>query len=301
MKTIIIGAGNDLGCHIDGAQLGPVQLMNDIKGFYKGENLVLVRDENILKSRNLSDRLKNKFELDNYNTFLYKKILEKTQEDYFPILIGGDESTLIASGLASCKKYDNIGLICFDSRANYHTLKTTTSGNINELAVATVTGYENEILRYFHDGEIIQPSKTVIIGVRNIDKSEKDNLKYSGVTVFDDKDIKEQGIEKVIKDAFEIATYKTKGVHVAFDLSLIDPDISPAVSIPDYDGISSDDAIKINEEVIKYMKNIIAYDLYEFNPLRDVERATEQIALNLVAQIIKAAENKLNIETFSFK
>lgn len=33
METIIIGAGSDLGVHIDGARLGPEQLLNDIKAF----------------------------------------------------------------------------------------------------------------------------------------------------------------------------------------------------------------------------------------------------------------------------
>ena len=37
MKTFIIGAGSDLGVHIDGAHLGPIQLMNDIKSFYQEE------------------------------------------------------------------------------------------------------------------------------------------------------------------------------------------------------------------------------------------------------------------------
>ena len=50
MKTFIAGAGSDLGVHIDGAHLGPVQLMNDLKGFYKGESFSLVQDENIIKS-----------------------------------------------------------------------------------------------------------------------------------------------------------------------------------------------------------------------------------------------------------
>ena len=44
MKSIIIGAGSDLGVHIDGAHLGPTQLINDIKGFYKGEILEFMQD-----------------------------------------------------------------------------------------------------------------------------------------------------------------------------------------------------------------------------------------------------------------
>ena len=77
MKTFIVGAGSDLGVHIDGAHLGPIQLMNDLKSFYKGESFSLIQNENIIKSRNLSDRRKNEYEIDKFNTELYKVILEK--------------------------------------------------------------------------------------------------------------------------------------------------------------------------------------------------------------------------------
>ena len=58
MKAVIIGAGSDLGVHIDGAHLGPLQLMNDMKPIYHGEMINLMQDEGIVKSRNLSDRKK---------------------------------------------------------------------------------------------------------------------------------------------------------------------------------------------------------------------------------------------------
>ena len=50
--------------------------------------------------------------------------------------------------------------------------------------------------------------------------------------------------------------------------------------------------MKINEIIIKNINNVIAYDLVEFNPLRDENRKTEQIAVNLLVQIIKAAQKK---------
>ena len=49
MKSIIIGGETDLGVHIDGAKLGPVQLINDVRSFYKGEILEYKQDENIIK------------------------------------------------------------------------------------------------------------------------------------------------------------------------------------------------------------------------------------------------------------
>ena len=123
MKTFIVGAGSDLGVHIDGAHLGPIQLMNDLKGFYKGESFSLVQNENIIKSRNLSDRRKNEYEIDKFNTQLYKTILEKVKDGYFPITIGGDHSVAVASALASAKVHDNIGIIWFDAHTDYNTFE----------------------------------------------------------------------------------------------------------------------------------------------------------------------------------
>ena len=292
MRTMIFGAGTDLGVNIDGASLGPVQLMNDLKAFYKGESMMFEQDKDIIKSRNLSDRRKNEYEIEKFNTNLYKNMVDKIKEDYFPIMIGGDHSATIASALASAKVNIDVGIIWIDAHTDYNTFETTVTGNIHGLPLAAINGYKNSELRYYHDGKVIQPSRTVIIGARSIDDAEKDNVKYSGVTVFTTQDIKEKGIEAIMDEAFKIAGYKTKGIHISYDLDIIDPDIAPGVSVPEFDGINEEEAMQINEYIINHMKSVLSYDLVEFNPLRDVDRKTEQIALNLLAQVIRAAENK---------
>ena len=296
MRTVIFGAGTDLGVHIDGANLGPVQLLGDIKSFYTGETMLFERDKDIIKSRNLSDRRKNEYEVEKFNSTLYKAMVEKIKEECFPIMIGGDHSAAIPSALASAKVNIDVGMIWIDAHTDYNTFETTVTGNIHGLPLAAINGYKNNELRYYHDGKIIQPSKTVIIGARSMDEAEKDNVKYSGVTVFTTQDIKEKGIEEVMEEAFKIANFKTKGVHVSYDLDVMDPDVAPGVSIPEFDGLSEEEAMKINECIIKHMKDVLSFDLVEFNPLRDVDRKTEQIALNILAQIIKAAENKKKFE-----
>lgn len=296
MRTMIFGAGTDLGVHIDGADLGPVQLMNDLKSFYKGESMMFAKDKDIIKSRNLSDRRKNEYEIEKFNSELYKNMVSKIKEEYFPIMIGGDHSAAIASALASTKVNIDVGMIWIDAHTDYNTFESTVSGNIHGLPLATINGYKNSDLRTYHDGKIIQPSKTVIIGARSIDDGEKDNVRYSGVTVFTTQDIKEKGVEAIMEEAFKIAGYKTKGIHVSYDLDVIDPDVCPGVSIPEFDGISEEEAMQINEYLVKNFKDILSFDLVEFNPLRDVERKTEQIALNILAQIIRAAENKKKFE-----
>ena len=296
MKPIIFGAGTDLGVHIDGAQLGPVQLMNDLKSFYTGETMLFERDKDIIKSRNLSDRRKNEYEIEKFNSNLYKNMVEKIKEECFPIMLGGDHSAAIASALASAKVNVDIGIIWIDAHTDYNTFETTLTGNIHGLPLAAITGYKCNELRSYHNGKIIQPSRTVIVGARSIDEKEKDNLRYAGVTVFSTEDIKEKGIEAVMDEAFKIAGYKTKGIHISYDLDVIDPDVAPGVSIPEFDGINEEEAMKINEYIINHINDVVSFDLVEFNPLRDVDRKTEQIALNILAQIIKAVEKKKKFE-----
>ena len=44
--------------------------------------------------------------------------------------------------------------------------------------------------------------------------------------------------------------------------------------------------------IIKHKKEVVSFDLVEFNPLRDIDRKTEQIAVNILAQIIESARTK---------
>jgi len=292
METVVVGAGSDLGVHIDGAKLGPGQLINDIQSFYKGETLLLQQGEDIIKSRHLGDRRKNEYEIDKFNSNMYNKLLEYYNKDYFPIVLGGDHTVAIPSALASIKKHDSIGLIWIDAHTDYNTFETTITGNLHGLPCAAITGYKNADMRTYHNGKTIQPSKTVIVGARSIDPKEKENLKYAGVTVFTTDDIKEKGVDAVMEEAFKIATFKTNGVHISYDLDIIDPEVAPGVSVPEFDGINEEEALKINEYILKRMKDVVSFDLVEFNPLRDIDRKTEQIALNLLAQIITYARNK---------
>ena len=295
MKTVVIGAGSDLGVHIDGAHLGPLQLMNDMKSFYTGEMINLMQDEQFVKSRNLSDKKKNNLEIEKFNTALYKIELKKLEEKLFPITLGGDHSIAIASALADAKVNDGkVGLIWIDAHTDYNTFETTVTGNIHGLPCAAITGWKCEELRTFFDGQCIDPRRTVIIGARSIDPWEEDNIRYSGITVFSTEDIRTKGIKNIIDEAFKIAMDRNKSVHVSYDLDVIDPEVAPGVSVPEVDGINEQEAMDILDEVLSHYKEISSMDVVEFNPLRDENRKTEQIALNIVAKTIQVIEKEKN-------
>ena len=270
--------------------------------FIKEKIIEYKQDENIIKSRNLSDRSKNKYEINEMNEVMYQEIVKRMKQGYFPIMIGGDHTVAIPSSLADCYNNEEIGMIWIDAHGDYNTFETTTTGNIHGLPLATITGYKCEELRRFHKGDLVNPEKTVIVGARSIDPGERENLRYSGVTIFTTEDIKKEGAKAIMEKAWQIASHKTKSVHISYDLDVIDPDEAPGVSIPEFDGITEKEAMEICDNIIENFDKVSSFDLVELNPLRDMNRKTEQIGLNILAKIIKKVEElpdkKIEIEEY---
>ena len=48
--------------------------------------------------------------------------------------------------------------------------------------------------------------------------------------------------------------------------------------------------MNINDSILEHFDNVTGYDLVELNPLRDINRKTEQIALNILFKTIKRIE-----------
>ena len=287
MKSInIIGACSDLGVHIDGAKLGP-EVLESIIDKTKINEIINIYAKDINKELEKNNKQKNLKSVNEFNSRLYSAILNTLNSDFFPLTIGGDHSIAIASALASIKKYENLGIIWFDSHGDYHTFETTTSGNIHGLPFATITNYKKSILSNFHSGNYFNPKNAVLVGGRDIDEPfELENLKNAGVTVFSTEDVHKFGTDYIYSKAFDIASAGTNGVHVSYDLDVIDPKLAPGVSIPAKNGISLEEAYDFVTHIIKNKEKVKSFDLVEFNPLRDIDEVTQKIAQQILSYLL---------------
>ncbi len=274
MKDItIINACCDLGVHVYGADLGPELITKDMGV----KNIETIKAKQYQKQLEPENKEKNLEGVNEFNTRLYQKVQEVIQKGNFPMTIGGDHSIAIASALASISQYNNMGIIWLDSHGDFNTFETTMSGNLHGLPLAVITHYEENKLNIFHNGNYYPCQNTVIVGARDLDPLEKENIKKSGITVFTTEDIKREGAQEICRKAFEIATNGTNGIHVSYDIDLIDPEIAPGVSIPATDGINLEEAYELVDVIIQNKKYIKSLDIVEFNPLKDKERVTEKI------------------------
>ena len=287
MKHIdIINACTDLGVHVNGAHLGPTELTKNLTHSSINEIFTL-QYGNVVKELDKNNKRKNIDELNKFNERLYNLVSSSLDNGKLPLTIGGDHSLAIASALASIKKYDNLGIIWFDSHGDFNTFDTTISGNIHGLPLAVIANYEKRDLAKFHNGNFYNPQNTVIVGGRDIDDPlEIENLREAGVTVFSTEDVKTQGADVITRKAFEIASKNTNGVHVSFDLDLIDPKVAPGVSIPAVDGINLDETYLMVDTIIKKKNLVKSIDLVEYNPTFDIDNKTKIIALNILNKFL---------------
>ncbi len=286
MKSIdIINACTDLGVAVNGASKGPdilVEGLNkeNISNIYR----VYADEEN--KEFEKDNKRKNLKKLNEFNEKLYNIVLKSIDDGKFPFVIGGDHSLVIASALASIKKNKSLGIIWIDAHGDFNTFDTTMTGNIHGLPLAAIAGYEKRELVSFHNGNHYRYENTVIVGGRDIDPLEVENLKDAGVKVFTTDDIRKDGMEKVMEEAIKIASNGTEGIHMSYDLDIIDPKLAPGVSIPAVDGINLDEAYEAVDMIIKHKDKVKSLDLVEYNPLRDIDDKTKVIARKILERLI---------------
>src|SRR5207237_9952169 len=115
------------------------------------------------------------------------------------------------------------GLIWIDAHSDMNTPETSPSGNVHGMPLAAIMGLgPPELANIFGFSPKVAPENCVIVGVRDIDATEKENIRKTGVEVFTMRDIDERGMRAVIEEALRMAGRGTAGYHIAVAMEWVD-------------------------------------------------------------------------------
>nr|AIA10711.1 arginase [uncultured bacterium] len=208
------------------------------------------------------------------------------EEGAMPVILGGDHSIAIGSvaGLASFyrKRHERVGIIWLDAHADTNTPDTTPSGNIHGMPLAALLGYgAKELTHVAGFAPKVLPENTVIIGARSIDPGERELLRTLSIRVFTMTELDERGMAEVVKEAVEIASRNTAGIHVTMDMDFIDPFYAPGVGTPERGGATYRES-HLAMEKIADSGRVLSVELTEVNPLYDTANQTAQLAVEMI-------------------
>ena len=123
---------------------------------------------------------------------------------------------------------------------------------------------------------------TVLVGVRDIDAAERENIRRAGVTeVYTMRDIDERGMRAVMEEALRTAGNGTAGYHVSLDMDWIDPEDAPGVGTPVRGGMSYREA-HLAMETICDSGRMLSMEIVEVNPVLDTANRTALLGIELV-------------------
>jgi arginase len=202
-----------------------------------------------------------------------------------PLVLGGDHSLAAGSVAASADWVQRssslpLGLVWIDAHGDMNTPETTTSGNVHGMPLAALLGHEPIELASIGVSPSVLPAHTALVGVRNLDDKEKEQIRLSGVHVFTMKDIDRDGIARVAERALAVAADGTGGIHVSLDMDVCDPSIAPGVGTAVKGGLDYREAHMVME-LVADSGRLVALDIVEVNPTLDIRNVTAEFATEL--------------------
>jgi arginase len=120
-----------------------------------------------------------------------------------------------------------------------------------------------------------------IVGLRDVDQTEKPHVRESGVKAFTMRDIDERGMRGVMEEAIGVASEGTAGFHLSLDMDFVDPQHAPGVGTPVRGGATYREA-HLAMEMICDSGKMISLEVVEVNPVIDEVNRTADLAVELV-------------------
>jgi len=209
-------------------------------------------------------------------------------ENAFPVFMGGDHSLSAGTVPAMAKRAKLQGrpffVLWLDAHPDFHTLDTTSSGNLHGVPLAYASGmpgFEN----WFPElPAVLDPANICMMGIRSVDPAEQSHLKQNGATVHDMREIDEFGMAPLLRNFFERVKAAGGTLHVSFDVDFLDPAIAPAVGTTVPGGATFREAHLVME-MLNDSELVSSLDPVELNPFLDERGRTASLMVDLVSSL----------------
>jgi arginase len=210
--------------------------------------------------------------------------LEAIAAGSIPVFLGGDHSIAIGT-VAAATQDGPAGVLWIDAHGDFNTPTTSPTGNLHGMPLAALTGHgSSRLVDIGRPGPKVAANDVVLVGLRSLDPEERTLLRASGVTVFTMREIDEQGIGRVAKQAIDCLAHVEK-IHISLDMDSLDPSEAPGVGTPVPGGLTYREA-HVLLELVAANANVGSVDVVEINPILDLQNRTAKIGVELVASLL---------------
>lgn len=206
----------------------------------------------------------------------------------FPIFMGGDHAVSLGTvaGVAAHAAEQNrpLFVLWLDAHPDYHTPETTDSGNLHGTPLGYVTG-RGEFPGFPNLAAKVPTGNICLIGLRSVDKPEREAIQATNMQVADMRSVDETGIAAPLRSFLERVASADGMLHVSLDVDFLDPAIAPAVGTTVPGGATLREAHLVME-MLHDSGLVTSLDLVELNPFLDERGRTASLMVELTASLL---------------
>jgi arginase len=218
-----------------------------------------------------------------------------------PLVLGGDHSIAMGTLAGLHMQHGRGGLLWIDAHGDLNRPEASPSGsvstevfpgirgdftpspsgNVHGMSLAAALGACGFQLDGFAPPPWVEKGRVALVGVRQLDRGERELVEDLDLCVLTMSDIDRRGIASVMHEA--LAVVQGVGfVHLSLDMDVLEPEIAPGVGTPVRGGLSYREA-HLAMELIAESKLVSSMEVVELNPTLDNANATASLAVGLIA------------------
>ena len=189
-----------------------------------------------------------------------------------PLVLSGNciATVGVVAGLANPSQEEELGIVWFDGHADFNTPETTTSASLDGMGLATAVGHcWAQMARTIPGFRPLREDNVVLVGGRGADSLEKERLRDSGVSVVEERRIREVSSAEALGAVLDTMAGRVERVHVHLDLDVLDPEaVGPANEFAPEEGLRTEE-VEGSIRVIRERLEVASATLASYDPSLD--------------------------------
>jgi arginase len=216
------------------------------------------------------------------------RVAATIRSGHLPLTLGGDHAIAIGTIAGAARACTKLGVIWFDTHPDINTPSTSPSGHIHGMPLGVAIGEavdELPSLTGLVDRvPMVAPENVCMLGIRDIDPAEAKRIREMGIWALSMDEWSDLGIMEGVRAALQhLRATKVDGIHISFDVDVLDPTIMPGTGTRWPGGLTVREASRALRELAEWDLPIHSLDWVELNPDLDLQGTSTLVATSLLA------------------
>lgn len=203
-----------------------------------------------------------------------------------PVVLGGDDSIVLATIAGVRRYFRDVSLIYLDRDAGLNVPASTPSGCVDGMVISHVLGRgAPELVRFWGEPPLVREPDVVLFGIDRVDEPEQVFLTQSPVRRYMASDVTRLGAAEAAKQALDHAHGHRNDFVLHIDLDVISSDDFNATNLSAAGGLRLE-AIREALAFWARQPRLAAIEISGYNPALDADGAAANRLINLLVEIL---------------